>query len=86
MYVAIALDHVESQVLRGENGGRHLTHIAVVQQITKVGKLDKGKTFAEDIQLKLKAGTHLNDIRVVAFVQTLGPGKVLGADLWKAAR
>jgi hypothetical protein len=86
VYVAIALDHLDSQVLRGENGGRRLTHVAVVQQITKVGKLDKGKTFAEDIQLKLKPGTHLNDVRVVAFVQTPGPGKLLGAALWKADR
>ena len=86
VYAAIAIDHVESQVLHGENGGKHLTLIAVVQQISKVGKLEKGKTFAEDIKLKLKAGTHLKDIRVVAFVQTPGPGKVLGAAVWKAPR
>lgn len=85
VYVVIALDHLDSQVLRGENGGKRLTHVAVVQQITKVGKLDRGKAFAEDIQLKLKSGTHLNDIRVVAFAQTPGPGKLLGAVLWKAA-
>ena len=46
VFVAIALDHVESQVLKGENGGKHLVHVAVVQQITKVGKLPKGKTFS----------------------------------------
>jgi len=85
VYVAIALDHVDSQVLRGENGGRRLTHVAVVQQITKIGKLQKGKTFAEDVQLKLKPGTELNGIRVVAFVQAQGPGQLLGAALWKGA-
>jgi hypothetical protein len=83
VYVAIALDHVDSQVLHGENGGRHLTHVAVVQQITKIGKLQKGKTFAEELQLKLKPGTDLNGIRVVAFVQAQGPGQLLGAALWK---
>src|SRR5271170_4590042 len=36
VFIAIALDHVESQVLKGENGGKHLVHVAVVQQITKV--------------------------------------------------
>jgi hypothetical protein len=86
VYLAIALDHVGSHVLRGENGGRDLTHIAVVQQIAKIGKLQKGKGFAEDVELKLKAGTDPNNLRVVAFVQTPGPGKVLGAALWKAAR
>lgn len=86
VFVAIALDHVDSQVLRGENGGRRLTHVAVVQQITKIGKLQKGRTFAEDVQLKLKPGTDLNGIRVVAFVQAQGPGQLLGAALWKVAR
>src|SRR5258708_7057676 len=85
VYVAIALDHVDSQVLHGENGGRRLTHVAVVQQITKIGKLQKGKTFAEDVQLKLKPGTDLSGIRLVAFVQAQGPGQLLGAALWKGA-
>jgi hypothetical protein len=85
LYLAIALDHVESQVLHGENGGRHLTHVAVVQQIAKIGKLSKGKSFAQDVELKIKPGTALHNIRVVAFVQEPGPGKLIGAALWKAA-
>jgi hypothetical protein len=63
-----------------------LTHVAVVQQITKIGRLQKGKTFAEDVQLKLKPGTELNGIRVIAFVQAQGPGQLLGAALWKGVR
>ena len=78
VYVAVALNHVESQVLKGENGGKHLVHVAVVEQLAKIGKIGKGKSFAEDVQLKLKPGTDSN-IRVVAFVQESGPGKVLGA-------
>jgi hypothetical protein len=83
VYVAVALDHVESQVLRGENGGRHLIHIAVVQELTKVGKLPKGKSFAQDVQLKLKPGTDPKNVRLVVLVQESGPGKVLGAALRK---
>ena len=86
VFLAIALDHVDSQVLRGENGGRHLTHVAVVQQIAKIGKLNREKNFAEDVQLKLKAATALDNLRIVAFVQEPGPGKLLGAALWKGAR
>ena len=86
IYLAIALDHVESQVLHGENGGRHLTHVAVVQQITKIGKLNKGSSFAQDVQLKLKPAAPLNHLRVVAFAQESGPGKLVGASLWKAAQ
>jgi hypothetical protein len=85
VYVAIALDHVESQVLRGENGGRHLVHVAVVQELTKVGKLGKRKTFAQDVQLNLKPGTDPKNVRLVALVQESGPGKVLGAALRRPA-
>jgi hypothetical protein len=85
VYVAVALDHVESQVLKGENGGRHLVHVAVVQELTKVGKLPKGKSFGQDVQLKLKPGTDPKNLRVIAFVQESGPGNVLGAALRKPA-
>jgi hypothetical protein len=83
LYLAIALDHTESQVLRGENGGRHLKHVAVVQQIAKVGKLQKGKALVEDVALKLKPGLATDNLRVVAFVQKPGPGKLLGVAVWK---
>jgi hypothetical protein len=86
VFVAVALDRVESQVLRGENGGRHLTHVAVVVQLTKIGKLPKGKTFDESVQLKLKPGTDPKNVRIVAFVQEPGPGRLLGAALRKPAR
>jgi hypothetical protein len=85
VYVAIVLDRVESQVLHGENGGRHLTHVAVVQQLTRVGKLKKGQTFSETAQLKLKPGTDPKNVRIVAFVQESGPGRILGAALRKPA-
>ncbi len=83
VFVALALDHVESQVLKGENGGRHLVHVWVVQQIVKVGKLPKGKSFAQEVELKLKPGTDPKNLRLVAFVQEPGPGNVLGAALRK---
>jgi hypothetical protein len=85
VYVAVALNHVESQVLKGENGGKHLVHVAVVQQLTKVGKLPKGRNFSQDVQLKLAPGIDPKNIRVVAFVQESGPGSVLGAAQRKPA-
>jgi hypothetical protein len=83
VYVVVALDRVESHVLNGENGGRQLTHVAVVQQLTKIGRLQKGKGFGEDVQLKLKPGTDPKNVRLVAFVQEPGPGRLLGAALRK---
>jgi hypothetical protein len=79
VYVAVALDHVESQVFKGENGGKHLEHVAVVEQLAKIGKLSKGKNFSEEVQLKLKPGTDPKNLRIVAFIQEPGPGKLLGA-------
>lgn len=81
IYEALALNHAESQVLHGENGGKHLVHVAVVQQFSKIGKISKGKTFSRDIELKLKAGTDPKNTRLIIFVQEAGPGKVLGAAL-----
>jgi hypothetical protein len=76
---------VESQVLHGENGGHRLTHVAVVQQLTKIGKLQKGKNFEQNVQLKLKPGTDPKNVRIVALVEETGSGKVLGAALGKPA-
>jgi hypothetical protein len=83
IYVVLALDHAESQVLRGENTGRHLPHVAVAEEFTRIGKLEKEKPFSKDIQIKLKPGIEPTNIRVIAFVQESGPGKVLGAALQK---
>lgn len=83
VYVAVALNHVESQVLRGENGGKHLIHVAVLQQLNRVGKLPKGKSFAQDVQLQLKPNEDLKSIRLVAFAQESGQGKLLGAAMQK---
>jgi hypothetical protein len=84
VYVAIALDHADTQVLRGENSGKHLSHVAVVENLTKIGKLKKGQTFSQDVQMKLNPGVAPNNLRVIAFVQESGPGKVLGVALRKA--
>jgi hypothetical protein len=86
IFIALALDHAESQVTHGENGGRHLTHVAVAQELTKIGRLEKGKNFSQDVQLKLKAGMDASNLRVIAFVQESGPGKVLGAAIGKAEK
>jgi len=84
IYAVIALDHAESQVPSGENRGRHLTHVAVVLEIAKVGKLEKGKPFSHDFQMKYKLPqTNSTPIRVVAVIQEPGSGKVLGAALQK---
>ena len=77
VFVALALDHTQSQVLRGENGGRQLEHVAVVERLTSVGKVKKGDPFSKSVAIKMDRPEK--DYRVIAFVQQADAGKVLGA-------
>ncbi len=81
VYLVVALDHAESQVLRGENGGRRLTHVGVVQSLTRIGSLEIGRNFAQDVRVKLDSRTDLTNLRVIAFVQQPGQRQVLGATM-----
>ena len=76
---AVALDRARSQVAHGENEGKLLTHVAVAQEFVKIGKLQKGKTFSEDIQIKLLPNINSQNLRLIVFVQEPEFGKVLGA-------
>jgi hypothetical protein len=78
VYLVMALNHAESQVLRGENSGHRLTHVGVVQSLTKVGSIEAGKSFSQDVHVKLDAGTRPANLRVIAFIQQPGQRQVLG--------
>lgn len=78
VYLVTALNHAESQVLRGENSGRRLTHVGVVQTLRKIGSIEAGKTFSQDVQVKLDPRTDPANLLVVAFIQEQGQRQVLG--------
>ena len=86
VYVVVALNSADSQVAAGENKGRHLNHVAVVQSLTKVGSVKKGKSFVQDVPLKLEPRTDPGRVRVIAFVQESGQGQVLGAALQRVGK
>jgi hypothetical protein len=77
LYLAIADNHAESQVARGENSGRTLTHVAVARVLKRIGAVDLSAAYAQDITLQANAGA-VNDSRLVAFIQDAGSGRVLG--------
>lgn len=85
VYLAIALDHAASQVSAGENNGKHLMHVAVLQSLRRLGRFESGKAFTEDCRIRLKDDDTAGNVRVIAFVQVPGPGQVLGAVMQKAA-
>jgi hypothetical protein len=77
--VAVALNHAESQVAAGENSGRRLTHVAVVRALVKEGSIAPGQSFSKDVAVKLEKALDPTQLRVIAFVQEPGPGRILGA-------
>jgi hypothetical protein len=77
LIVVLALERVQSQVLKGENGGRRLEHVAVVKSLSSVSKIAKGETFVRDVTLPLKSSG--GPYRVIAYVQEANQGHVLGA-------
>jgi hypothetical protein len=76
IFVALVLDHTDTQVKRGENGGRHLEHVDVLQSLNSAGKAQKGQSFSKDVVVSAKPGSAY---RLIAFVQEPDQGKIVGA-------
>ena len=81
IFVAVALSHAESHVSAGENKGRDIRHVAVAESISKVGTIEKGKSFERDVLVKVKGPVDAGNLRVIAFAQQGEAGEVIGASL-----
>jgi hypothetical protein len=79
VYVALAENKVQSNVARGENGGRSLTHVAVVRVFAPVGRVKAGSSFSKDIVIPMPSRMPTSGIRVVAFLQYDKSHKIVGA-------
>src|SRR5579863_6804740 len=79
VYVALALNQADSRVTSGENAGRRLTHVAVVQSLVRIGAVARTQAFAKRVTVKLARPSDSRDLRIIAFVQETGTGRVLGA-------
>ena len=81
IYAILAEDAVSSNVLRGENSGRMLSHVSVAKTITRVASIQTATERA--IHLPLSASLQLanHDGRhLILFAQAPGFGRVLGVD------
>lgn len=78
VWIALADDKDTSQVARGENSGKTLTHVAVVRSLTSAGKVTKAEDFNRTVRVAFKDAAA--GMRVIAFVQQTDLGKVAGAD------
>jgi len=78
--LAIVESGLQSQVSKGENSGKRLSHTAVVRKMDVVGVVQDG-VFEKEIAVKLDPSWKVENLSAVAFVQDRPSGKVLGAGL-----
>jgi hypothetical protein len=69
LVVAVTEDQLQSNVTRGENHGRVLTHAAVVRRLQVVGEPLTAAGGSVDAELPLDASWRSDRLKVVAFVQ-----------------
>jgi hypothetical protein len=75
VYLALAENSASSQVLRGENQGRSLHHVAAVRRMEQIGKCKGRKPLVKDVSAK---GDD-QSLRLIAFVQEPDTGRISGA-------
>lgn len=81
LVAVVADDEVRSNVARGENSGRVLTHVAVARSITRLAAT--GSPHDEVLQISIPRSAspaQKQSRRLILFVQAKGQGRVLGAD------
>jgi len=85
LLVAITEDRLRTDVKRGENQGRTLTHAAVVREIRTVAEGVSSSSVAE-MTIKLASDWSRPNLKVVAFVQERGSRRVLATAVATIAR
>jgi hypothetical protein len=79
LMAVLADDSDRSSVLRGENSGQTLAHVAVARSISRVARLRTAgeRTVQVQIPATFEAAQRHH---LILFAQTPGNGRVLGAD------
>jgi hypothetical protein len=70
-----------SNVRRGENAGRLLSHTGVVRRLRELGKFDPRETqsWSADVPLDFDQNWKRQDLRFVAFLQSRRSGQIVGS-------
>ena len=79
VFAAYAIDSGIQDVVRGENKGRRLHHVAIAKDLRQIGTVDDRTEFKT--KLLLESGA-----RLIVFVQELGNGPVLAVAMRAAGR
>jgi hypothetical protein len=76
IYVAVTEDRLRTDVKRGENHGRTLTHSAVVRELRTIGEV-RGGVASVRTNIKLSPEWRRDHLKIVAFVQERDSRRVL---------
>lgn len=77
--VALADARDATQVRRGENAGKTLSHVAVVRELREAGRIGKDGEYRQTVRFAVPPGAGKAGLRVIAFESQGEEGKVLGA-------
>jgi hypothetical protein len=80
--LAITEGGLASDVSRGENSGRKLTHVGVVRRLTKLGALGAG-AFSAETDVTVDKGWRRENLRAVVILQERASMRVVGASSLK---
>ena len=80
IFLAITEDALSSEVRRGENAGRRLSHAGVVRSLLSVAKFDarKSPAFSTDIPLHLLDEWNRANLHAIVFAQDRDSMRILG--------
>jgi hypothetical protein len=78
VWLAVTEDDLQSDVRRGENRGRKLSHVAVVRRLIRLGRTH-GVDWSGDAEFAVDREWKPEKLRVVAFVQEADQGAIVGA-------
>ena len=79
--LALTESGLASDVARGENSGRRLTHVGVVRSLKPLGGLPEapGTSFKAETEVSIEKGWRRENLRAVVFAQERGTRRVLAA-------
>ena len=77
-YVVLADNSDTSQVARGENSGRTLSHVAVARVFSPAEHIAKNAVLNKEFRINAHS-LNRNNLRLVAFLQESNHGRVLAA-------
>lgn len=79
--LALTESGLASDVARGENSGRKLTHVGVVRSLKSLGGLPEapGTSFKAETEVPVEKGWRRENLRAVVFAQERGTRRVLAA-------